>query len=1012
MSPLAIISQEEQYLSPLATTELVGREQEIARVRETILETIRRKGRSIIYITGVGGIGKTRLLQHLLKVLPQHLPVRVAGRPVDMYHTINHTVEGLIQALQEVLAPDGVGFERYQKERETLYRITWEERAQWQEQRNRMIQAFLEDLNRVSQRSTVVLALDTMERLFLQEDPVAFRLGIPTARSLVYDWLLKDFLPNVENTVVLLAGRPVPIPEKDLEKIGLFRRIDLSGLTEEETLEYFEKLASTLQASSSTRDQFVANQIQQWDEEFRRCLFHALRDNGTIRPILLALAIDYLAISGEPFVAARSLAEAQRMSDEERKRNQQAMLERVETLVRQSLYPLDAFDVMSWLRKGADIDLLTMILETERARAEEACEWARRLSFVKTRPADRRLFLHDEMYALLRDPREAIPAGIFRPLKAYYSLLTDQIRAEITEIYRKAEPGLPDLGKIFGVSTRLRDALTENLHYTLRHNALEGFHEYLRLAEEALSAGDEMLDIQLRAELLDFWRERDPQDSADAVNGLPRADFMADAAIRWVKRLIAAGRYEDAGGVIHRLREDAKDLIEKGGEVAATELDLAEALLLTYRGQIKEAETLLLGAKEKIEAVPSSERTVRWNILEGQLYNTLGYLRRVQGQFIAAAEMYWRALPYWRGLNMEAEQANTLTNLAFALMLRGEFSAARLHARDALGLRRKQGLPARVALTLNTLAGIEIYAGDYREAEKYALQALEIARQMQFPRGEGLAHLSLAACYRFMSEPPCPAQERVALLEKSLEHSQEALRIFSGEPQEPERLISAWYEKGIAHREFCRPPTLEGIDIGAHIKEAENALKPAMEMARQNGLWAQYLDGAMGLAWMYYYTTQENALEQHLQIIEREIQEQFASYLITPSSSPAIREDTVLGVFAQLARLHVLKGVQSMDAFERSEKKPPYPDLRIAAQEFALALEYDALIAKDFRDMRRAVRVIYERLKGLNARELTTIYDAVSELAEKFQRDREKWFFWERLHTLFGPYEVLSAVAV
>ncbi|MGB9872283.1 MAG: ATP-binding protein, partial [Anaerolineae bacterium] len=362
MSPLAIISQEEQYLSPLATTELVGRTQEIARVQEIILETIRGKGRSIIYITGVGGIGKTRLLQHLLKVLPQHLPVRVAGRPVDMYHTINHTVEGLIQALQEALAPDGAGFERYQRERETLHRISREERAQWQEQRNRMIQAFLEDLNRISQEATVVLALDTVERLFLQEDPVASRLGILTARSLVYDWLLKEFLPNVENTAVFLVGRPIPIPvEQELEKIGRFDPIDLSGLTEEETLEYFEKLVPTLQASSSTRDQFVADQIQQWDEEFRRCLFHALRDNGTIRPILLALAIDYLAISGEPFGAARSLAQAQQMSTEERGRNQRALLQGVETLIRGSLHPLDAFiDVMSWLRKGADIDLLTM----------------------------------------------------------------------------------------------------------------------------------------------------------------------------------------------------------------------------------------------------------------------------------------------------------------------------------------------------------------------------------------------------------------------------------------------------------------------------------------------------------------------------------------------------------------------------------------------------------------------------------------------------------------------------
>jgi len=1007
MTPIAIASQEEQYLSPIATAELVGREKEIAQV----LDTIRKGGRSIVYITGVGGIGKTRLLQHLLKTLSEQPTLRVAARPVDMYHTVNHTVEGLIQAIQEVLAPDGTGFEHYREEREKLYQITREERAQWQEQRNKVIRAFLEDLNGISRATPVVLALDTVERLFLQEDPVASRLGIPTARALVYDWLLKEFLPSAVNTAVLLAGRPVPIPvEQELGRTGTFCSIVLSGLTEEETLEYFEKLVSTLQASDNHRDRFVAERIHQWNETFRRMLFHALKDDGTIRPILLALAIDHLAISGESFQAAQSLTEAQKLSPEERQRNQRELLQRVQTLIRQSLSPLGGFiEVMGWLRKGADAELLAMLLEAEEAEVIEACKWARELSFVKTRPADQRLFLHDEMYALLRDPREAVPLRIFRSLKAYYSQRLDRIREEIAGIYKSAEPNLPDFGEIYGPSTRLRDTLAENLHYTLRHNAQGGFQEYLRLAEEALSIGDEMLDIQLRAELLDFWRERDPQDREAIVDGIQRADFLADASVRWVKRLIAAGQYEEALRVTRRLREDASDLIEQGGEIAVTELNLAEALLMTYQGNLQEAEHLLSRVKAKVEALPSSEATIRWKIIRGQLYNTLGYLRRVQGQFIAAAEMYWRALPYWRGLNMEMEQANTLTNLAFALMLRGAFVAARIHARDALGLRKKHGLPARVALTLNTLAGIEIYAGEYREAETYALQALAIAQQTQFPRGEGLAHLSLAACYRFMSEPPCPEQERVRLLQKSLEHSQRAFEIFSQEPREPERLVAALYEKGITHREFCRFPSPD-VDLQTHRVAAEKALRQSMEMARENGFWAQYLDGALGLAWMYYYA-QDAALDQHLQTIEQEVRQQFASYLITPSSFPQVREDTVLGIFAQLARMHVLKGVRAMDAFERSGKAPPYPDLQAAAQEFALALEYDKLIADDFRDMRRALRVIHERLKRLNARELKAIYDAVSEMAAMYRRDREQWYFWHQLQILFGPYDVLSTLA-
>jgi len=123
--------------------------------------------------------------------------------------------------------------------------------------------------------------------------------------------------------------------------------------------------------------------------------------------------------------------------------------------------------------------------------------------------------------------------------------------------------------------------------------------------------------------------------------------------------------------------------------------------------------------------------------------------------------------------------------------------------------------------------------------------------------------------------------------------------------------------------------------------------------------------------------------------------------LITKERVPKVQNDTLLGIFAQMARMHVLKGVQAMEAFERSAKKPPYEDLRTAAREFALALEYDHLIADDFRDLRRAMNLIYEHLKGLNAREMGAFYKAVEETAKDFK--------WKRCHFLgeledhFGP---------
>lgn len=202
MSPF-FIHPEEVYLSPIATVTLIGRKGELDVLEKAIRDC---PNRYVIYLTGQGGIGKTRLLQHLLQNPPEGLPLQVAIQPVDMYHTINHTVEGLLQSIQKVISPDGSGFERYLEERERWMRIPSEESKRWQEQRERMIGAFIQDWNALAQKIRILIGLDTVERLFLQDDPVAHELGLPLSTPLVYNWLLKDFLPHLQNTVVVLAG--------------------------------------------------------------------------------------------------------------------------------------------------------------------------------------------------------------------------------------------------------------------------------------------------------------------------------------------------------------------------------------------------------------------------------------------------------------------------------------------------------------------------------------------------------------------------------------------------------------------------------------------------------------------------------------------------------------------------------------------------------------------------------------------------------------------------------------
>lgn len=1008
------IRWEEIYLSPLATATLIGRKDELDAVEKAIRD---HPHRYVIYITGQGGIGKTRLLQHILQNPPEGLALQVATRPVDMYHTINHTVEGFIQSIQEVISPDGRDFELYLQEREIWRRIPGEESKRWQEQRKSMIRSLLQDWNTLAQKTRILIGLDTVERLFLQDDPVAHELGLPIGTPLVYNWLLEDFLPQLQNTVIVLAGRPVSVHvEEELQRIGKFVPISLSGFTEEEALEYFRALTSLLQKSSEPRDQIAADRLSQWNDDLRRMFFYALRDDGTVRPIFLALAVDYLTITGQPFPLGQSLSEVQGLSMEERKRLQDDLLRGVEEEIRNALHPTEeVVKALGWLHRGADENLLGQVTNMSGETLREACERVRRLSFVKIRPADQRLFLHDEMYVLLRDLRGAIPETVFRPVQEYYGALVDQIKKSILNLY-ESQLDLPPLDQVALETARLREAILEDLHYKLHWRPREGFDQYFVYAEEALAMGDRILDMELRAELMEFLREEEPFPAGVSGN-IPLPDVRADSAVRWIKREISLGRYEEALALIQKLRGSAGYLVETGDALIRADLDIADATVQLYQGNLNKAQEWLSKVQQDLRNFQvSPESRVRFNVVMGRLYNHWGYIRRVQGQFIAAEDNYRKALPYWRAINMEAEQANTLTNLAFALALQGRFDVARRQAQDALKLRMQLGMTGAVALTLNTLAQIEIYAGQYRDAEGWALRALTVAQGADFPRGKGLAHLSLASTYRYMSEPPCPATNRREWLEKSLEHSRKAREIFSQEPIEPERLGTAYYEEAIALREFCRPPLMEGINVEQYARQSEESFQQAMKIAEEHELWALYLDVGMGLAWLYYYAKEKEKLASHLEFLEKLFRERFKSYQIAPSAPPLIGGDTILAVFPQMGRWHILQGVMALDGFnpsQESQQKPPYSSLRKAAREFALALEYDTMVAENFRDLRRALNLIYERLKILNVAELRAFYETIKEMADEYSwKPCEEWRFWKELVAHFGPYEELGPLAL
>ncbi|MGC9398235.1 MAG: tetratricopeptide repeat protein [Anaerolineae bacterium] len=1024
----------ETYESVRATPELVGREKEVLQINQAILDTANAY---VIYITGPGGIGKTRLVQHVLEHVPQlEIKPLVASDIIDLYHTSARTAAGLMERIQAVLPTE---FERYQeKRRELRERYTRGEPIPSAE-RQALQKAFFADLKNLTDQQRVVLVLDTVEKLFQQEDLAAADLHITEEQPDVLKWLLNTFLPQVQNVVLILSGRPYQPDLATTLKARLSERqeilpLKLSGLKEKAARAYFDAVIAAAQDSDNPHDRRTAEAIQHLGQERRRAIFHCLHDGGdppTIPPIWLALAIDHLVIDGRPLEAFGStLDEARQYSTHRREEIRDELGRRLVQALRENRRPGDEVIIaLGWLRKGGPPALLARVADLTLEEVEDALEQIRDLSFVKRRPEDDWLFLHDEMYDLLfqhalKDIADKERERVYREIRAYYKQRIQEAREAIAGLYPALEKELPDTLKVAEARAYLEDALVEDLHYRLRWNPSAGFQTYFLYAEEAIATHDENLDMQLRAELLTFVAEQDPSGKQEIIaDGLRRADLEADAAIRWVKRYVERQNLDEAWRIVQMLRDGGRDLVADGGVLAEAELNTWEALVRIYRGDseqndLERAGDILLTANKQLKEydVPASQ-FIRWSALLARNYNNLGYLRRVQGQFIAASEAYQDALPHWRLTKLEAEQANTLTNLAYALALSGEFEVARHQVKDALNLRKKLGTRLPLALTYNTRAAVEVQAGRYREAEPYAARSLEISQTLNFKRGIGLSLLTLSRLHRFLSEDPeTPARERPRLLQQSLEEAKEALKHFKD--GEPERRMVALYEQGLTHRQLILSEEDHALE---HAKAAIQNLEASRKIAIEENLWQKYLDASLGLAWTYYYLQREQperAAEQEwedtetfLEILGEETRRNFGDYFLTKERKPEINDDTLIDIFSQLGRLHVLRGVMAMDSFDAGTKEAPYPNLCTAIREFVLAMEYNELVGKEYQGIRRALNTIHRRLKGLNVQEMVAAFNTIRDMAREWATIAEENRLWRELENTFGSYEHYTMLA-
>ncbi len=973
----------------------VGRREELDRIRRAFEA---REGK-VFYITGPGGIGKTRLLQEILDEFAREGNCTVAREPVDLYHPVNRSMEGLLEAVR---VSTGLELRRYQEVKGELEKLVLEAGAAFreiEEKRRELARAFLEDWEKESRGRFIVVAFDTLEKLHYESDRFQELLKAEIEYPVVRSWLFREFLPGASRALILLAGRPRETLARELREILGDRLVEitLGSFSEKETLEYFKAIIGQLAPESIERQR-----LEKLPEETLRVI--NLLTGG--RPILISLVADYLATADLLLPIFIKPPEEIKELESIREQVERALINQIMELpdpLRTTVYYL------AWTRRGMEAELLAKLMDASKEDAEGRLQEARRLSFVKTRPGDGRVFLHDEMYDLM--DKHLLSSCTPEERKRIYMGCVDYFQGKIRSSQEKLArlyQGKKMLSKLTEGRRELVEAKAALVHYSLMLNPAEGFFSYFKFAEEAYHGADIEADMLLREEILDFLSLRFAGDEEE-IDGLKRAEVETELATRWVKRYINLGRFNEALGLADKIEDTAREQLEAFPLLQA-DLNISRAFAKIMMWQEPgEVESILRNTIEKLEAF----RKDLGYLLLAKAHNYLGYLYRVQGKYKGAIESYNEAIAYQRLLKLEAQQAETLNNSAFALAEAGEPHTAMAQGQDAMKLRLKIGLPYPIGLSYNTMALVEMRHSDYERAKNYAEEAAKLFGEIGNRRGVGLAYIALAEALTRLSAKPALRPEdasldrRIELLKEAENYAREALNIFQNLYPEEEREIEALLRLGCACRDQARLLHDEGLSEESEKKaeEAREAFRKVEERAREKMLY-RAVEAIVDEAWLEYYMGKNEEAKEKAEEAEVLIPEDYRLTEKLLEKYEEFSRTACLPFWAQLGKIQMLRGVMAFDEFE--DGKDP-GKLKEAVEHFARGLAYNELVSEHAHGFHLALFTAYDRLKGLNVEEIKTVYEALNELGGEegaLKLGRERLRLWDKMEKWFGAYEV------
>lgn len=1000
----------DRHTAAVATPDLVGRQA----IKETIRQVLVGPGRGprAIILTGQGGNGKTRLINEALRMAQQSLaeagPAILAGRAsVDFYHIVHHTANGLAQGIYQSLSPAfsllNNPLANYEIAHQGLARMWLSgETTNISGQMEIALQRFDEDMAATAKDRRIVLALDTVERLFYGGRRTADGPVVADA----WAWLLAR-LPKWGDVALLVAGRTEAEPVfYDLIKAlpGSVTEIHVGPFDETESLAYFDAVGACAERSHEPQ---IAARVRGLGTNERR-LAHLLSGG---RPILLALLVDYLATNVKlPDALNLPLAQVEQKLPSELA---EACAELEKTLINELLMTRgigDTLRALGRLRKGADPDLLSRVMPCSLDEARRYLKAARGFSFVKVRPSDERVFLHDEMYALLDryvyvDEPGAAPeiARYEQGTLTYHKDQNQRVRDALNEVFAPIESKTAtqiDMNRVSQLYNQRQGLLAEIAYYRLRHDPVHGYMRCYRCLREAVLTGDLLFYLQIRLEIQSYLSETGQGKGLQDLYGL-NPDMLC-----WELDLLPVAQAlirQDAAQIeenINRLRAELLAMNAPGQCVREGVLNTLEAgYLINMCGPagLSHSKELL---NETIASIvqylkdnPTLPKAEDWfaRVTLGIAYRRRGLMYRLGGLMQAAIADYQRAARLLRQVDLRIELAITLNDMGYAMAELGNWADARALIKDALDLRRYLGPRGPVALSLNTLSLINTREGNQDSAIDYACSALAVSRATGNRYATALALNALAEAQRRKASTleMAKVDERITLLQKARANAREALEIFT-RIGDGNRQVDALIEIGCADRDWVKFRKSSASlldDIEKLIQEGAEALREAAQKAGTAILYRK-VDALVNLAWLGYFSDRHALIDEAERGTKESIPAEyfFDRTLGRPQLAP---ENAQLSIWPQIGKLHVVHGMVAFDQFKLIEKKPGVqfadrlPPLLEATDHFLWGLEYSILFAEDYQGMRKAKDDIYERLKVLQDSFLVAIAQQVKAVEQR-----------------------------